>query len=229
MGLNYQPSDRFDFNTTAFFNTVKDKTILKNLIEASATVRDWATVRPLIARALIFNAEKTEIYGLETSLKYQIIPEWDIKAAYTFTESEITKGENKGYALESTAKHLFNLTSTWHINDAFDLWLPHEYQSTHPRYLESQTGDALNIQKQTDNEFSGYNLFNLGGRYQLNDQIRINAAVNNLLDKDFTEYMDYYDLNGDVQQAYKYLSIGSAMSGTYISGRNYWLSISYDF
>ena len=87
----------------------------------------------------------------------------------------------------------------------------------------------MNIQKQTDNEFSGYNLFNLGGSYQLNDQIRINAAVNNLLDKDFTEYMDYYDLNGDVQQAYKYLSIGSAMSGTYISGRNYWLSISYDF
>ena len=59
--------------------------------------------------------------------------------------------------------------------------------------------------------------------------VLMNAAVNNLLDKDFTEYMDNYDLNGDVQQAYKYLSIGSAMSGTYISGRNYWLSISYDF
>ena len=98
MGLNYQPSDRFDFNTTAFFNIVKDKTILKNLIEASATVRDWATVRPLITRALIFNTEKAEIYGLEISFKYQIIAERDMKAAYTFTEFERSKGENKGYA-----------------------------------------------------------------------------------------------------------------------------------
>ncbi len=70
-----------------------------------------------------FNADEAEIYGLETSLQYQIIPEWDIKASYTFTESEITKGDDKGYALESTAKHLLNLTSTWHINDAFDIWL----------------------------------------------------------------------------------------------------------
>jgi outer membrane receptor for ferrienterochelin and colicins len=30
--------------------------------------------------------------------------------------------------------------------------------------------------------------------------VRINATVNNLLDKNFTEYMDYYDLNGDVQK-----------------------------
>lgn len=227
LGLNYQPTDRLDFNTTAFFNVVEDKIVSK---EFNCSISDCSGLGSgVTSYSKSFNADEAEIYGLETSLKYQIIPEWDIKAAYTFTESEITKGENKGYALESTAKHLFNLTSTWHINDAFDLWLQHEYQSGRPRYLESQTGDALNIQQQTGNEFSGYNLFNLGTSYQLNDQIRINAAVNNLLDKDFTEYMDYYDLNGDVQQAYKYLSIGSGMSGTYISGRNYWLSISYDF
>ncbi len=70
---------------------------------------------------------KRKFTDSETSLQYQIIPEWDIKAAYTFTESEITKGEDKGYALESTAKHLLNLTSTWHINDVFDIWLQHEY------------------------------------------------------------------------------------------------------
>lgn len=112
----------------------------------------------------------------------------------------MTKSENKGDALGSTAKHLFNLTSTWPINDVFDLWLQHEYQSGRPRYLESQTGDALNIQKQTNNQFSGYHLFNLWSSYQLNDRMRMNAAVNNLLDKNFTEYMDYYELNGDVQK-----------------------------
>ena len=49
-------------------------------------------------------------------------------------------------------------------------------------------------------------------------------AVNNLLDKDFTENTVFGDITG-----YKYLSLGSSMAGTYIPGRNYWLSISYDF
>nr|WP_264757554.1 TonB-dependent receptor [Acinetobacter sp. ANC 4173] len=56
------------------------------------------------------------------------------------------------------------------------------------------------MQKQTNNQFSGYHLFNLGSSYQFNDRVRINAAVNNLLDKNFTEYMDYYDLNADLQK-----------------------------
>ncbi len=41
--------------------------------------------------------------------------------------------------------------------------------------------------------------------------------------------MDYIDINGDTQQAYKYLSIGRSSEGTYLAGRNYWLSVSYDF
>lgn len=227
LGLNYQPSDSLDFNTTAFFNIVEDKIVSEEFV---CNTNDCSNLgNTVTSYTKNFNADEAEIYGLETSLRYQIIPEWDVKAAYTFTESEITKGANKGYALESTAKHLFSLTSTWHINEALDIWLQHEYQSGRPRYLETPTGGALDIKQQTDNKFSGYNLFNLGTSYQLNDKVRINAAVNNLLDKDFTEYLDYYDLNGDLQQAYKYLSIGSGMSGTYLAGRNYWLSLSYDF
>ncbi|MEG1856513.1 MAG: TonB-dependent receptor, partial [Acinetobacter sp.] len=227
LGLNYQPLDNLDFNATAFFNIVEDKIVSK---EFDCNTNDCSNLgNTVTSYTKNFNADEAEIYGLETSLKYQIIPEWDVKAAYTFTESEITKGANKGYALESTAKHLFNLTSTWHINETFDIWLQHEYQSGRPRYLENPTGGATAIKQETDNKFSAYNLFNLGTSYQLNDNIRINAAANNLLDKDFTEYLNYYDLNGDLQQAYKYLSIGSAVSGTYLSGRNYWLSISYDF
>lgn len=227
LGLNYQPTDTLDFNATAFFNVVEDKIVSRNFL---CTTNDCSNFNSNVTSySKSFNADEAEIYGLETSLKYQIIPEWDIKAAYTFTESEITKGANKGYALESTAKHLFNLTSTWHINNSLDVWLQHEYQSGRPRYLAAPTGGEVSIEQHTDNKFSAYNLFNLGTSYQLNNNVRVNAAVNNLLDKDFTEYMDYVDTNGNVQQAYKYLSIGRSSEGTYLPGRNYWLSVSYDF
>ena len=228
IGFNYQPTDTLNLTTTAFFNQIKDKIISKNFSCQTNDCSNFSNKVTSFSKS--FNADEAEVYGLETSLQYQIIPEWDIKASYTFTESEITKGEDKGYALESTAKHLLNLTSTWHVNDAFDIWLQHEYQSGRPRYTVKPTdAGSQSIETQTNNEFSGYNLFNLGTSYQLNDRIRINAAVNNLLDKDFTENMDYIDINGDTQQAYKYLSIGRSSEGTYLAGRNYWLSVSYDF
>lgn len=227
LALNYQPSDTFNFTSTAFFNVIEDKIVSRNI---SCPTGGCAGLNPQIeSYSKSFNATEAEIYGLETTLQYQVLPEWDLKTSYTYTESEVTKGENKGYALEATAKHLFNVTSTWHINDDLDIWLQHEYQSGRPRYTSKQTDGALEIEKQTNNEFSGYNLFNLGTSYQFNKNIRINASVNNLLDKDFTDNMEYIDSNNVTQQAYKYLSIGRSNEGTYLAGRNYWLSISYDF
>lgn len=83
-------------------------------------------------------------------------------------------------------------------------------------------------------KFSGYNLFNLGASYSYSDALRFNFAVNNLLDKDFTEgstTYSYINNDGETVSAtgYKYLDVGSSISGTYLSGRNYWLSVSYDF
>lgn len=145
-------------------------------------------------------------------------------------ESEITKGENKGSYLSNVPKNAFNMTSTWHINGAFDLWLQHEYKSDRKRYsTEQTTGDAGIIYAATGNKLKGYNLFNLGASYIVNDNIRINGAINNLLDKDFTENGRYIDANGDPANYYDYMVIGSGMSGTYLPGRNLWLSLSYDF
>ena len=145
-------------------------------------------------------------------------------------ESEFTKGENKGSYLSNVPKNAFNMTSTWHINPAMDVWLQHEYKSERKRYNTEQTsGDAALIYKATGNKLNGYNLFNLGANYSLSDNVRITGAVNNLLDKDFTKNGSYTDANGDPASYYDYMVIGSGMSGTYLPGRNYWLSISYDF
>lgn len=237
LGFNYN-IENIDFTATAFYTKVKD------LITDGPDVLNCSYTQALNRPGCVnygshitqdtfsqsINADEAETKGVELSLMYNILPEWDIKAAYTYMESEITKGENKGSELTSVPKNAFNLTSTFHINDQLDLWIQHEYKSDRKRYSTPQTnGDAAIIYNATGNKLKGYNLFNLGASYIVNDQVRINGAVNNLIDKDFTSNGQYIDSNGDLANYYDYMSIGAGMSGTYLAGRNYWLSISYDF
>ncbi|RPE29717.1 outer membrane receptor for ferrienterochelin and colicins [Acinetobacter sp. BIGb0102] len=237
LGFNYN-NGNLDLTTTAFFNKIK------NLItEGPELLNCFSATNPNQLGCVSYgshitqdtfsqkiNADEAETKGVELSLKYSIIPEWDIKAAYTYMESEITKGKNKGSYLSNVPKNAFNMTSTFHINDAFDVWLQHEYKSDRKRYNTEQTaGDAAIIYNATNNKLKGYNLFNLGASYSVNDQLRFNGSVNNLLDKDFSSNGSYIDANGNPASYYDYMQISSGMSGTYLAGRNYWLSVSYDF
>lgn len=237
LGFNYN-NGNLNLTTTAFFNQIE------NLITAGPAIRNCNSINNPNAAGCVsygshitqdtftqnINANEAETKGIEMSLNYSIIPEWDIKAAYTYMESEITKGKNKGSYLNNVPKNAFNMTSTWHFNPQFDLWLQHEYKSDRKRYSTEQTlGDDALIYAATGNKLKGYNLFNLGGSYAFNEQFRINAAVNNLLDKDFSSNGSYINNDGDLATYYDYMTIGSGISGTYLAGRNYWLSLSYDF
>lgn len=239
LGFNYNNGNNFDLTTTLFF------TQITNLITEGPELYNCSFTdnpnRPGCVSygshitqdtfAQNINADEAENKGVEISLKYTILPEWDIKAAYTYMESEITKGPDKGSFLNNVPKNAFNMTSTFHINDAFDLWLQHEYKSDRKRYSTEQTAgsDAAFIYEATGNKLKGYNLFNLGASYTLNDQVRFNGSINNLLDKDFSSNGSYIDASGNPASYYDYMTIGSGMSGTYLAGRNYWLSMSFDF
>ena len=237
IGFNFNKGN-LDLTTTAFFtkidNLITDGSDLWNCSSTTSPNQPGCVSYGSHITQETFgqkiNADEAENKGIELSLKYAIIPEWNIKAAYTYMESEITKGKNKGSYLNNVPKHAFNMTSTWHINPAFDLWLQHEYKSDRKRYSTEETaGDAAFIYNATNNKLKGYNLFNLGASYTVNDQLRINGSVNNLLDKDFTSNHSYINEDNEPASYYDYMTIGSGMSGTYLAGRNYWLSVSYDF
>ncbi|MDY6487604.1 MAG: TonB-dependent receptor domain-containing protein [Acinetobacter faecalis] len=235
LGFNLEPNDKLNFNVTGFYNQIKDAIVSTNLPISSecATATTCSTS---------INASEAKVYGAEASVNYSVLPEWDIKAAYTYTKSKITDGESEGTYYNNQPRNAFNLTSTWHLSPAVDLWLQYEYKSERQRFLNTPNIDGVSVgQGSSDQEeyrlfgdkFSGYNHFNLGASYIVSDQLRLNVAVNNLLDKDFTDGAQSYDYvsNNASQTAtgYKYLDVGSSTSGTYLAGRNYWLSVSYDF
>lgn len=228
LGFNLQPNDQITFTTTAFYNEIENA-----IVSVGAQDHPLCTTGKTCSKNI--NANEAEVYGVETTLQYSIIPEWDLKAAYTYTKSKITDSNNpetEGNYYNNNPRNAFNLTSTLHINPNFDLWLQHEYKSSRVRStdsFESLDAEGQAIYQASGNKLAGYNLFNLGASYTVNDQLRFNMAVNNLLDKDFTEYttVEYLDgTNNETTQSYRYLS---GLEGTYLPGRNYWLSISYDF
>lgn len=228
LGFNLQPNDQLNFTATGFYSQIEDAIVSQDISNLA--------ICPVDDCSRSVNANEAKIYGAETSLQYSIIPEWDIKAAYTYTKSEITDGKDEGLYYNNNPRNAFNLTSTWHINPNVDVWLQHEYKSARLRFKQlpttPQTSDFEEYKIMGD-KFGGYNVFNLGASYTVTDNLRFNMAVNNLLDKDFTKDNQSYTYvnKGKTQTAtaYKYLDIGSAVSGTYLAGRNYWLSVSYDF
>ncbi|OTG85584.1 ferric siderophore receptor protein [Acinetobacter sp. ANC 4558] len=242
LGFNLQPTDQINFTATAFYNQIKDAIVSRNGLCSSSPncLAAFPNSTTTTTYSQSFNADKAKVQGVETSLQYTIIPEWDIKAAYTYMKTEITKGVNKGGFYNNVPRNAFNLTSTWHINSALDIWLQHEYKSSRARFLSKPTAPTSGLGSSDYEEYklfgdklAGYNLFNLGASYSVTDNLRFNMAINNLLDKDFTEGNQTYNFldNGTVQQAtgYKYLDVGASVTGTYLPGRNYWLSVSYDF
>lgn len=239
LSLNYNNLKNLDLTTTIFHTKITDR-----ITSGPSILNCYSATDPNTAGCVSYgshitqhsfsqsiNQDEAEAEGLEVSLKYAIMPEWDIKTAYTFTETEITKGADKGNYLNNIPRHAFNTTSTWHINPQLDIWVQHEFKSSRVRYSSTPTAgtDEAIIAELTDNKLKGYNLYNLGATYLVNKNIRVNGAINNILDKDFTKYVNYIDSNNEAASAYEYLTLSSAISGTYIPGRNFWLSLSYDF
>lgn len=235
----YLDKGDLDFSTTLFYTKIKDLiTTGDALLNCNSSskpnqpgcVNYGSTTQATFAQNI--NADEATTKGAEVALSYTIIPEWDIKTAYTWTTTELTKGATSGIMYNNVPKHALNTTSTWHLTDHIDVYLQHEYKSNRKRYTTTpqQTSNDYQIWQMTDNKLKGYNLFNLGASYRYSDSIRINGSVNNLLDKDFSKVIGTAKVGTNTPTTvYEYLAVTSSIAGTYIPGRNYWLSISYDF
>ncbi|MDH5820875.1 TonB-dependent receptor domain-containing protein [Acinetobacter pseudolwoffii] len=244
LGFVYDNLSNFSLTTTAFFTQFKDiivsdARVFENCLWAGrpagqAPASDCMTVGSFDNQpnfGFKGNADKAESYGVELSAKYDISPSFDVKANYTWLESEITEGENKGNPIENTPRHALNFTGTWYVNDKFTTWLEAEYKSDRVRFTNPNLND-VNISREIDavgNKLKAYELFNLGASYKVSNQVTVSGRVNNLLNKDFGDYKTFINSDNDVENAFLYTKTTSGLAGTYIPDRNYWLSLSYDF
>lgn len=158
------------------------------------------------------NIDKAVTRGAEFAAHVPLAEAWKLQLNYTHTDSEQKSGSGKGAPLTNTPKHLLNSSVNWQATGALGLYLRGEYRSQRYR-------GAGAAQDQLGN-YKSYSQFQLGGRYQVNDAVSLNAAIYNLFDKDFVNYLPY-DNNGTVAYA--------NTRSTSEAGRRLWLSVNVDF
>ncbi|QJR82784.1 TonB-dependent receptor [Alteromonas pelagimontana] len=174
------------------------------------------------------NIDEVDIQGVEVAGRWQMSSQWFITANYTWTDSEQKSGPQEGEPLTNTAEHMANITLNWEWTDDFNMYLQSQIRSDRYRGWDSTLEQPL--------YYKNYELLVLGARYRINENVTVNARVNNLLDEDFTTYTtEYNDLNGD--GSYEYLTGRGVVSEVVFlddynikdRARNLWVGVNVRF
>ncbi|WP_200834115.1 TonB-dependent receptor domain-containing protein [Nitrincola tapanii] len=196
-GLGYDNGQGLSAQAMVFRNEIK------NLIESGTGANSGKDI----------NAGKAVIQGLELSTAYRFLPDWTLKANYTYTDSELKNTQPRtslaqgvsslaGDPFVSVPDHMLNAGIYWQTTPQLETFLTAEYRSSafRPRnYHEPRAGGNAQGQVESGHrdsnivmgDFKGFTLLNLGARYQVNRDVSLNGALTNLLNKDFIDYSDY--------------------------------------
>lgn len=182
--------------------------------------------RPTAATNVQFdNIGKARIEGIELAAAWEFAPNWRLSGNYTYTDSEVKEGRNQGKPLNDTPRHMLNSRLSWQATPALSSWLGMEYRGKayrDPSFHEPSNGGNAQGAKAALGNFHSYTQFNLGGSYRVNDNLKLNAAVLNLTNKDFNDYRPYIrDDNGQLTYSNVYNHIHEP--------RRLWLSADLSF
>ncbi|MBP6115233.1 MAG: TonB-dependent receptor [Neisseriaceae bacterium] len=123
------------------------------------------------------NVDKATIRGAEATLDWQILTSLALSGSYTYTNSKQKSGAAEGYPLNDLAKHMVNTTLDWQARERLGLWARLNYTGKSSGIKESRV-DALRAQN------PAYTFVDIGLSYQPEKNVRLNAGVYNLFDKD---------------------------------------------
>ena len=226
-GTYFNNTANFDANITAFYSQVEDKIMTGSAemtcdaaIPASKTecekrmasvgtpwemqtgdtgTRAWSITRPV-------NAEKAEVYGIETGFNWEFAPTWKFGMNYTWTETEIKDNSLGNPPLNDTPEHIVNASLKWQADDNIQLWARGEYRSERARYLKSyanMTTAEKNVYN-TLGDFKAYGLLHIGSNFAVNDNVDVGVALYNVLDKNFIDFekvgSSYYNSYSNTQE-----------------------------
>ncbi|MCL2895380.1 TonB-dependent receptor [Brenneria tiliae] len=221
VGVYYENYTGFGANVTLFHNRYRNKIATVSIDSTTSTYT---------------NTGKAITQGLELATTVPLWSEdWKLNLNYTFTDSEQKDGVDKGARLTNTPKHMANARLTWNVNENLSTWLKAEYRGKTARFTQNYaTLVAANNQANRvvyDNlgpDFKSYTVFNLGGSYKLSQDVTVNGAVNNLLDKDFTK-THVFAVGNSTTTAGDYFTSSQSTAGSVLPGRNYWVSVNVTF
>ena len=202
IALYWESPNRHSANITYFHNDFKDKIASQEGVSCASTggakpcvdLDLYESVGSRVSYNQPVNIDKAVLQGVEVAGRYQISQRWSLRANYTYIDSEQQSGEQKGYPLTGTARHMLNGTLDWQATQKFGMFLTVE--GRHDRFRGFGRGNTLNTDSSGGEYWKNYEIYHLGARLQLNESVSLNARINNLLDEDFTTYDVAFEDNG---------------------------------
>lgn len=243
LGFHFDTLNGFNASLTGFYSTIDDKIVSGDAeyrcgaAKGSAPkLTDAECNQYLIDRGTNWaiqsgdswsisrnvNAEEVELYGIELGSQWQVTDTVKLGANYTWTQSEITKGADKGLQLNDTPEHMLNASINWNVADNATLWARGEYRSEKSRYLglSPLEGDQKIIQEALG-DYKAYGLLHIGSNFEITNNWDFGVALYNVFDKNFIEY----NYLSDVSSSTKYYN---SYSNTQ-EGRRVQLSTTFKF
>ncbi len=219
-GIYYDADGVFSGNVTLFNNDFTDKIAagpgIPNCRFAGNPDRpNCLDVGPFPAVDLFsqsVNIDKARTRGIEAAGRFGLAKGLSLVTNYTYTETEQLSGADRGRPLVGIPQHMVNGNLRWTLSERGNLWGRTEIRSSRYR--------GNNDQQRALGDFRAYELFHIGGSYQVTSAFRLSAAVYNILNTDYAVYDSYRSgANTVFTPAY---AINQ-------EGRRLWLSANIDF
>ncbi len=212
LGVQYDHPSGFMASATVFHNDFDDKIAAGPdvVIIGHPTIPDDVYAQDI-------NIDEAVTQGLELATRIPLATDWQLSANYTYTDSEQKSGAEEGEPLTDTPEHLVNATLRWDATERLSAWLSGEYASERYRSRQQVRGAPSYADL---GDYKAYTLFHLGGSYQATENVRFNATIYNLADKDFVDYQPY-ESGGNTVYGNRYANAEP--------GRRLWLSTNIAF
>ncbi|MCL7713079.1 TonB-dependent receptor domain-containing protein [Stenotrophomonas mori] len=193
LAVYWQHPDGHAFNATLFHNAFDDKISSQpcgaGLALDCTSTGEYAELGYATSSKTV-NIDEVVIQGAEVAGRWAISDAFDLRANYTYTDSEQKSGARKGLPLGNSAKHMANATFNWRASERFNLFLSGEARSKRFNDVSTVTGQPL--------YYRNYTVFHLGASFEATEWLTVHARINNLFDRDFTTYRTVFtDLDGD--------------------------------
>lgn len=168
IGTTWTGEGRASFAATYYQTRFRDKIDKRRICDTPARCEYNGQRRNFISQYI--NLDSARLRGLEVSANAELGAAALLKVSYTWSDSEVTSGANRGKPLNNLPRHMLSLGLDYAASDALQLWGRAKYKG---KTLED--GDA---------QHAAYTLVDVGARYSINSQVQIFGGLYNVFDRE---------------------------------------------
>ncbi|WP_244880984.1 TonB-dependent siderophore receptor [Pseudomonas taiwanensis] len=140
-------------------------------------------------------SDKVRNKGIELELNGEILPDWNLSAGYTYTQSKYIGGEQKGEDFNTASpRHLFKLATDYRLPGALNHLRVGGSFYAQSKMTQTEVGETYKIQQ------DAYHLTNLHAIYEINKNLEVQYNLDNVFDKKYYQTLgnpNYWNFYGE--------------------------------